>query len=149
MTHSHNSRITTTFCASFFLLSAGCHAADAVDINLAELESQRYEAMVKQNTDFLESTLSDNLIFTHASAKIDTKESFLDTLSAGSLVYKSIETEDVKVKKFQSFGIVTGTSRLQLEINGKNRRLQLRFTSVWMQENGQWKIVAYQSTHMP
>lgn len=116
---------------------------------LSKLENQRYQAMVHTDLELLDSMLDDGLIFTHASGKIDTKETFIKSLRSGTLTYKTIDLEDVEVRMYSSCGIVTGTSLLDINVKGEDRRLQLRFTTVWFKDQAGWKVVAYQSTHLP
>jgi hypothetical protein len=105
--------------------------------------------MVETDLELLDSLLDDDLIFTHASAKLDTKESFMESLKLGSLTYKAIDIEDVEVRMHGSCGIATGTSLLDLHVRGEDRKLRLRFTTVWVEKPAGWKVVAYQSTRLP
>jgi ketosteroid isomerase-like protein len=128
----------------FFIL--GCAATSKMADELLELEKQRYQAMVETDLTLLDSMLDDDLIFTHASSMLDTKESFLKNLRSGRLNYKAIDIEDVEVRMHEGCGIVTGKSLLDIHSRGEDRKLQLRFTTVWLETSAGWKVVAYQST---
>jgi hypothetical protein len=140
---THISILTLTVLFSFVL---ACAAGLKTGADLLNLEKQRYQAMVKIDLELLDSLLDHDLIFTHASAKLDTKESFMNSLKSGNLVYKSIDLEDVEVRMHESAGIVTGKSLLDIHVRGEDRKLQLRFTTVWLEKSDGWKVVAYQST---
>jgi ketosteroid isomerase-like protein len=128
------------------VLGPGCGQVAEGEGDLLKMENQRYQAMVQKDLKLLDSVLDDNLIFTHASGKIDSKESFIDSLNSGALVYKKIDIEDTEVRLYDSCGVVTGKSLLDIHVRGEDRKLQLRFTTVWVKDQGVWKVVAYQST---
>jgi len=127
----------------------GCVSQANKETDLLALEKQRYTAIVNVDVETLDVILDDNMIFTHASGKIDTKESFLHSLGAGSLVYNKIDIEDIEVRLYDSCGIVTGKLLLDITVRGEGRKLELLFTTVWVSEQHGWKVAAYQSTHNP
>ena len=136
----------------FFQLacSGGTGKDSAVDQEtVLELEEQRYQAMVEQNVETLDSMLDDDLIFTHASGKIDTKATFLESLGSGTLIYKAVEIDNVKVRVYGDCGVINGESRLDLHVRGEDRTLNMLFTTVWVRDSNGWKVVAYQSTRQP
>ncbi len=122
-------------------------AADDPDRDWLALEEARYAAMVRVDLPALRATLSDDLIFTHASGRLDDKASFLEKLSSGTLVYEAITTDDLRVQAYDACVVITGRSLLEIKVRGEARELNLRFTSVWVEDEDGWKIVAYQSTH--
>jgi ketosteroid isomerase-like protein len=130
----------------FFSLVLACAVRSKTGTDLLELEKQRYQAMVNVDLELLDSMLDDDLIFTHASSKLDTKESFLESLKSGTLVYKAIDIGDVEIRMHDFAGVVTGESHLDIHVRGEDRKLQLRFTTVWLKKSDGWKVVAYQST---
>ena len=83
------------------------------------------------------------------SGKIDTKASFLEGVSSGALVYKSVDIDNVKVRIYGNCGVVNGESRLELHVRGEDRTLNLLFTTVWVRDPANWKVVTYQSTRQP
>lgn len=131
------------------MLALGCDQGASGETDLLALENQRYQAMVGADMELLDAMLDDGLIFTHASGKIDTKESFLNTISSGDLSYKTIIIDDAAVRNYDSCRVVTGKSLLDVNVRGEDRKLQLRFTTVWVEEESGWKVVAYQSTKAP
>ena len=113
---------------------------------LLELERERYAAMVAADTSALAPLLDDGLVFTHASGRIDTKASLLGRLRSGELDYLAIATEGENPRIYGDAGIVTGVSIIDVRAAGGERRLRLRFTSVWVNSPEGWRVVAYQST---
>jgi ketosteroid isomerase-like protein len=56
-----------------------------------DLEDRRYAAMVDADLDTLDDLLSDDVIYTHSDASVDTKKSYLDMLRSEELVYLDVE----------------------------------------------------------
>ena len=63
--------------------AASCAVAPGAGTDLVALENSRYRAMVRVDIDRLDTLLDDDLIFTHASGKIDSKRTFLESLRSG------------------------------------------------------------------
>jgi ketosteroid isomerase-like protein len=129
------------------LWTTSVYANNAEEIRA--LEMQRYQAMVQGEFALLDTMLSDDLVFTHANGQIDVKKAFMDRLKSGILEYKSIETRDVKVRFYGTCSIVTGISLLNIKVKDEDRELPLRFTTVYVKQENQWRVVAYQSTLLP
>ena len=113
--------------------------------DILALENRRIEAMTSGDVDTLNEILADDLIYTHTTARIDTKASFIDAISSGRSNYKSVEREDVKVRQFGDAAVVTGQAKFHV---GDNKFLA-RFIDVYAKRNGAWQMVAWQSTRLP
>ena len=112
---------------------------------ITELEDRRIEAMTKGDVQTLGEILADDLIYTHSTARIDTKSSFIEAISSGRSNYRSVEREDVKVCQFGDSAAVTGHAKFHVGDN----RFETRFIDVYAKRNGAWQMVAWQSTKMP
>lgn len=109
------------------------------------LENRRIEAMIKGDVQALEEILAEDLIYTHTTARLDTKVSFIASISSGSTNYRSIEREDVKVRQFGDTAVVTGLAKFHVGDN----KFEARFTDVYAKRSGTWQMVAWQSTRIP
>ena len=109
------------------------------------LENRRIEAMIKGDVQALEEILADDLIYTHTTARLDTKTSFIDAISSGKSNYRSIEREDVKVRQFGDTAVVTGHVKFHVGDN----KFEARYLDVYAKRNGAWQMVAWQSTRLP
>ena len=113
------------------------------------LENRRIEAMIKGDIKALEEILADDLIYTHTTARIDTKSSFTEAISSGRTKYRSMEQDDVKVRQYGDTAVVTGHARVHVEANGREIKFQIRFIDVYAKRNDVWRMVAWQSTKLP
>jgi len=113
------------------------------------LEDRRVQSMIKQDFAALEALLHDQLIYTHSSASVDTKASWLDAMKSGRTKYKSANISDHKVRIYGDTALVTGRGEMQVEVGGQAKTLRLRFLNAWTKTPQGWKFVAWQSTPLP
>ncbi|PYQ14597.1 MAG: hypothetical protein DMF80_12055 [Acidobacteria bacterium] len=116
--------------------------------NVQRLEALRFEAMIKGDAAALDGLLADDLVYTHASGKVDTKASFLDDIKAGQLRYKTIRPEDPKLSVYGDTAVVTGLASFEVNNHGQELNMKLRYTDVWVRRGDHWQMVAWQSTRL-
>ena len=113
------------------------------------LDKRRMEAMCRQDIAMLNDVLADDLIYTHSSARVDTKQSLLDGMQSGTTVYTSIEPSDVRAQALGDAVVLTGVARIGVTSNGRPLDFGVRFTDVYARRDGRWQMVAWQSTRLP
>jgi len=116
---------------------------------IIELDRQRMDAMSRKDIAALNSLLSNELVYTHSSARLDTKQSLIGAMESGATVYTSVEPSDVKAADFGNVVVLTGSARIHVMSQGKPNAFSVRFTDVYAEKNGQWQMVAWQSTRIP
>ncbi len=116
---------------------------------IIELDRQRMEAMAKKDIASLNALISDNLVYTHSSARLDTKQSLIGAMESGATVYTSVEPSDVVAQDLGSAVVLTGAARISVTSNGNPINFGVRFTDVYVNNSGQWQMVAWQSTRLP
>ena len=117
--------------------------------NIIELDKKRMDAMSKKDIATLNALLSDDLIYTHSSARLDTKQSLIGAMESGATVYTSVEPSDVKAQDLGDAVVLTGAARISVMSNGNPNSFGVRFTDVYVNNGGQWQMVAWQSTRLP
>jgi ketosteroid isomerase-like protein len=110
-----------------------------------ELDKQRMEAMAKKDIATLNALISDDLVYTHSTARLDTKQSLIGNMESGSTVYTSVVPSDVKAQDL----VLTGSCRIGVMSQGRPNSFGVRFTDVWANKAGKWQMVAWQSTRTP
>jgi Domain of unknown function (DUF4440) len=116
---------------------------------IIDLDRQRMNAMAQKDIATLNTLLSDELVYTHSSARLDTKQSLIGAMESGATVYTAVEPSDVKAADFGNVVVLTGSARIQVTSQGRPNAFSVRFTDVYAEKNGQWQMVAWQSTRMP
>src|SRR5947207_5532215 len=114
-----------------------------------DLDRQRMEAMAKKDLATLNEVLSDDLIYTHSSARLDTKQSLIGNMESGSTVYTSVVPSDVKAQDLGDTVVLTGSCRIGVNSGGRANSFGVRFTDVYANRGGSWQMVTWQSTRLP
>ena len=78
------------------------------------LENRRIEAMLKGDVQALDEILADDLIYTHTTARLDTKASFIDAVKTGKSVYNSLELQFGEVRDLGDTAGVTGHGKFHV-----------------------------------
>lgn len=113
------------------------------------LDRKRMNAMAQKDIATLNALLSDDLIYTHSTARLDTKKSLIEGMESGKTVYTAVEPSDVKAQDLGNAVVLTGTARISVMSSGKPNSFRVRFTDVYANNNGQWQMVTWQSTRIP
>jgi ketosteroid isomerase-like protein len=114
-----------------------------------DLDTKRMQAMVAKDIATLESLLADDLVYTHSSARLDTKQSLIVGMTSGSTVYTGVEPSDVKAQDLGDTVVLTGVAKIKVTANGTANAFGVRFTDVYARRNGRWQMVTWQSTRLP
>lgn len=116
---------------------------------IIELDAKRMQAMAAKDLATLNKILGDDLIYTHSSARLDTKKSLIGNMESGSTVYTSVEPSDVKAQDLGDVVVLTGVAQIKVVSNGAPNAFGVRFTDVWAKRAGGWQMVAWHSTKLP
>ena len=114
-----------------------------------DLDKKRMTAMAQKDIATLKTLLSDDLIYTHSSARLDTKQSLIGNMELGSTVYTAVEPSDVKAQDLGDAVVLTGSCRISVVSQGRPNSFSVRFTDVYANKGGQWQMVTWQSTRLP
>jgi ketosteroid isomerase-like protein len=114
-----------------------------------ELDKKRMNAMAQKDIAALNELLADDLIYTHSSARLDTKQSLIDNMQSGSTVYNAVVPSEVKAQDCGSAVVLTGIARISVNSGGNAMNFGVRFTDVYANRGGRWQMVAWQSTRLP
>jgi ketosteroid isomerase-like protein len=113
------------------------------------LDQKRMKAMADKDVATLRTLLADDLVYTHSSAKLDTKQSLIGAMESGATVYTGVEPSDVKAQDLGDSVVLTGTAAISVLSSGKPNSFRVRFTDVYTMRDGKWQMVTWQSTKLP
>lgn len=114
-----------------------------------DLDKKRMIAMGLRDVAVLNELISDDLVYTHSSARQDTKQSLIEAMQSGKTVYTSVVPSEVKAQDCGGAVVLTGVARISVNSNGKPNSFGVRFTDVYANKNGKWQMVTWQSTKLP
>lgn len=116
---------------------------------IIELDKKRMTAMAQKDIATLNTVLADDLVYTHSSARLDTKESLIGAMQSGATVYNSVVPSDVKAQDCGDTVVLTGVARIGVNSGGNAMNFAVRFTDVYANKAGKWQMVTWQSTRLP
>jgi Domain of unknown function (DUF4440) len=105
--------------------------------------------MAQKDIATLKALLSDDLVYTHSTARLDTKQSLIGAMESGTTVYTAVEPSDVKAQDLGDAVVLTGVARISVMSRGNPNTFSVRFTDVYANKGGQWQMVTWQSTRLP
>jgi ketosteroid isomerase-like protein len=115
---------------------------------IIELDRQRMAAMAGKDVAALNKVLADDLIYTHSSARLDTKKSLIGAMESGTTVYTAVEPSDVVAQDLGDVVVLTGVAAISVNSGGTANSFRVRFTDVYANKGGQWQMVTWQSTRL-
>lgn len=116
---------------------------------IIDLDKKRMDATGQKDIATLNELIADDLIYTHSSARTDTKQSLIAAMQSGQTVYTSVVPSEVKAQDCGNAVVLTGIARISVLSNGKPNSFGVRFTDVYANRNGKWQMVVWQSTRLP
>jgi ketosteroid isomerase-like protein len=116
---------------------------------IIDLDRKRMSAMAEKDVATLNELLSDDLVYTHSSARLDTKQSLIGAMQSGSTVYTSVVPSDVKAQDLGDTVVLTGSCKISVNSGGRPNSFGVRFTDVYANKGGRWQMVTWQSTRLP
>ena len=124
---------------------ASTSAAEAA-VRAAELA--RFKAQTTGDLKALDALLGDELVYTHSSAAVDSKASYIESMRSGALKYQTIEPREIHVRVFGNTAVITAAAHITAISKGQPVDNQLRYMDVWVLRDGRWQMVGWQSTRI-
>ena len=135
--------VATTMSASSFAKD------DARESLLRAAEAARFQAQVDANAKVLAPLLDDKLEYVHSSGELDSKTSFIESLTTGRRDYVSTTFTIESLRIFGDVALIRGKAKVTVADNGQSKDLSLGYTDVWLWKDGRWQMTAWRSMRMP
>jgi ketosteroid isomerase-like protein len=129
------------------LAFVAAHAADSKIIAAVKAADEERMAAIKAGDRArLDAIFSDELRYAHSSGKIDTKASYIQSLTSRNTVYESFEYKERNiVEAGPGVALVNGRVLVKAVSNGARADNDLNILAVYRLENGKWRFLAWQS----
>lgn len=115
---------------------------------LLAAEQARCDALVERDLERLDALLHPNLTHTHTPGNTEDKQLYLSLLR-GPMRYLALERRETNVRLHGATGILDGvvitTGRVG---SGDPMTLETKVLQVWLEEDGAWRMVAFQATRV-
>jgi ketosteroid isomerase-like protein len=123
--------------------------ANAIETEITRLEDERCRAAMAGDAATLGRLMADDIVYTHSSARLDTKASFIESLTSGRLKYRRMHRRGLKVTEREGLAMLTGAIEIDVETGGQVRHLVLRYSNIWAKTATSWQQVLWQTTPIP
>lgn len=98
--------------------------------------------MVAMQFDSLQAVLDDRMMFIHSNGWLETKTEFIHDIRSGKLRYKSIDIIEATARVYPGSAIIIGRGKFVVTLDGKDMQLELKYTEVYIQQNGKWLLAS-------
>jgi hypothetical protein len=119
---------------------------NAVLEKIQALEEERNQAILRGDVATLDRMTSDDYTFVTIRGELRTKAQILNDFRSGSIKYQSRTISDLHIRVYGNSAVVTGRAIQQGMENGKDYSGDYWFTRVYVNQHGQWRTVALQTT---
>jgi hypothetical protein len=110
------------------------------------IDQARLAAMMAGDGVALGRVFSDEVIFTHSDGRVEAKADYIKNMTAGDTAYKDVKTSDLTARQIAADVIVlAGGQEMKKKLGPTWSEIKLRFMSVWRNEAGTWRMIAWQS----
>ena len=116
---------------------------------IRNLQQRRFQAMIAGDVAALDEILADDVVYTHASGEVETKQQFLESVASHRIEYQSLEASEVTVRVFGTAAVITGRGSMEIRRAGQGKSFAFRFIEVYANRDGRWQMAAWQSTRLP
>jgi hypothetical protein len=122
-----------------------------IEKTLFELDQRRMQAMVDADEAVLDRVLAEDLSYTHSNGAVQTKSELMGSLTSGRIDYRMlrVDPERARVRVYGDTSVMTGTVHIQAAAGEKSVDAALRYTSVYVRSDGNWRLAAWHSTRIP
>lgn len=90
--------------------------------------------------------LAEDLVYTHSTGLVETKQEYLAKLKTGDQKYAGIELINPKIRIYGDTAVMNTQTRMTGATKGVPFDNTLFLMHVWVKQGGSWKLVAHQTT---
>ncbi|MGH1493761.1 MAG: nuclear transport factor 2 family protein [Acidimicrobiales bacterium] len=118
----------------------------ATNDDILQLEERRWTAQIGEDSAAMTELFADELRYTHSTGLVDTKESYMTAIQNKVFDYRHAERRDTEVQVFGNVALVTGAATIDVVAGGRELQLNARYTVTWLERDGRWQFLSWQST---
>jgi uncharacterized protein (TIGR02246 family) len=132
-------------------VSAETDTQQSVEKAVRQLSNKEVQAFLQNDPKVMASLWSDDLVVTNPLNKFVNKQDVLNMMQSGFLVITSYDRRIEYARVYGSTVILAGSETViwggKIPMSGKTQ--ELRFTAVWMKQEGRWQEVARHANIVP
>ena len=141
--------------AAFALIACSARIRSQTDsdrntVDVLAVERARFAAMTRADVAALDTLLAADLVYTHSTGRVETKEQFLTSLRTRRIVYERINPDELQVRRpTPDVAVITGRARVWVTLADTRQEFDIRFTEVLVRSGDRWQTSIWQSTRLP
>lgn len=113
-------------------------------------DDARVVATIAGDRDLMNAIYSDDLRYAHSTGQVDGKAAFIAPLAEKRAFYVAIHYQQRDfVPLAPTIVLMGGRGLFTVGPEGQRQVIDLQFLAVWREEQGVWRMVAWQSNHPP
>ena len=116
---------------------------------LRAAELARFQANVNADAAALDRLLDDALEYTHSNGELDSKKSFIDSLTSGRRDYVATTADIQSIRIQGDVGIIRGKAKVTVADHGRSLDLELGYVDIWVWKDGRWQMTTWLSARYP
>ena len=123
--------------------------SDRSSADVLAAEQARFAAMTRADIAALDTLLAGDLIYTHTTGNVETKEQFLESLRVRRIHYERITPRELQLRRPTSnVAVITGRARVGVTLADGRQEFDIRFTDVLVRRGDRWQTAIWQSTRL-
>jgi len=128
------------------VISPVTHAAEPATETVLRLDADRLKAMMAGDGAALGLVFSEEIVFIHSDGRSEGKADYIKAMTGGDTAYENAVTSEVQARQIATDVVVlSGAQAMRKKLGQEWSDLKLRFMSVWRNEGGTWRMIAWQS----
>lgn len=132
-----------------FIAVSGAAGADPIQEVLA-VDDARTAALIAADRPALDRTLARELRYVHSNGLVQDRATYLAAAIGGAMQYRVIRPLQRQARPIaDTVALLTGSNHVEVVLNGRPLQAEVLYTAVYVQEDGAWKMTAWQSTPVP
>ena len=129
--------------------SANDRSGTITEAEALRAEDARYRAQIQNDFAAMHRLFSDDLVYIHSSAAVDTKASYIESMRSGVVKYRRMERGDVKTRTYGCVAIISGHATFEVTVRGEDQTVELMFHSIWAKRVTAVQFISWQATRLP
>jgi ketosteroid isomerase-like protein len=115
---------------------------------ITKMENDRLQAGVRKDVDAIAAVTADDYVMIDFEGKVRNKTATLERIKSSEIQLQSNSLDEVDVRIYGNTAIVTGRATPKGTISGKDFSRPIRYTRVYVKEDGHWQVVSFQQTRV-
>jgi Domain of unknown function (DUF4440) len=112
-----------------------------------EVERRFFAGLLEANVEALNQVLSEDFLLIEVQGGTEvSKPVLLEVIGSGQLTFEAIERVESRTRRYGAAAVINGRTQMRGTFGGAPFTAHSRYTHVFVEQQGQWRMVAAQGT---